>query len=90
MRLGDTALLHTVLELFDLGFFLRDFDDVGVAEVFGVGFLLVHELDLFLEFTTAVRDLLLKRGNDRILLGNGLLMRMDSLLHTFRVPASLH
>ena len=90
MRLCDTALLHTVLELFDLGFFLRDFDDVGVAEVFGVGFLLVHELDLFLEFTTAVRDLLLKRGNDRILLRNGLLMRMDSLLHTFRVPASLH
>ena len=54
MRLGDTALLHTVLELFDLGFFLRDFDDVGVAEVFGVGFLLVHELDMFFEFITAV------------------------------------
>ena len=61
-----------------------------MADVFGMSFLLIHELDLFLELLSTIRDLLLKRGDDRILLGNGLLMGMDSLLHPLRVSCRLH
>ena len=60
-----------------------------MADVFRMGFLLIHELDLFLELLSTIRHLLLKRGDDRILLSNGLLMRMDSLLHSLRVSCRL-
>ena len=89
MRLGRAALLNAVLELVDLCFFLWNLWDVGMADVFGMGFLLVHELDLFFELWATVTNLLLQRGYDCIFLGNSLLMWVYSLLHAFCVSSAL-